>query len=581
MNQSFLRTYVIWIFLFVSLSLNAQDSSTEAFWTEFDSYVTIEEKLNHIDHKGGLLLYSDPEALLTIADTAANLAKRSSNDRGLALALNFRASYLSSIGNIDSSIILLRNSVNLLKQIENSDRLLTKTYNILSVSYYRKGLHEIQLMYMDTALSLARQSNMPSMVNTILMNRAYVMSDLGFPEVSDSLLKVVLADAHTQKDEGLTSSVLIALGNIQLILENSKEALYYADQAKESAQKAGESRQIGASYFIQSRAYFQLGNIDLAKTHLDSCNKIYQSINYQVGLVQIDYLRLKLLFARQELPKARQLAQRVYRQNSEVDQEALQTISLIYAESDMADSALFFANLYAKSLKRESTDKLNQKVAELQLKHSINDQRRQMQAVKKEQEIERQRQAIIVGLAVLVILLLVAVVVIIRYSARNKALRQERDRERLEKELISEKELKKQKEREVAAKALYISEKNALLNDLIEDIKQGRDKDKDGLIQKLRNKIDFSFQTEKEIEAFENTFKQINPDFYENAKAQFPSLSHSELRLMAYIKMGLSIREIAALNHVEAASVKTARYRLRKKMELNKDKSLDDIVNSI
>lgn len=48
----------------------------------------------------------------------------------------------------------------------------------------------------------------------------------------------------------------------------------------------------------------------------------------------------------------------------------------------------------------------------------------------------------------------------------------------------------------------------------------------------------------------------------------FPKLTQNELRLCAFVKSNLSVKEIAAINGISADSVKTARKRLRKSLNL-------------
>lgn len=60
-----------------------------------------------------------------------------------------------------------------------------------------------------------------------------------------------------------------------------------------------------------------------------------------------------------------------------------------------------------------------------------------------------------------------------------------------------------------------------------------------------------------------------------------PELTENDLRLCAYIRIGMRAKEIASMLQVTSASVNTHRYRLRKKLGLDKDASLDDFVRDI
>ena len=55
-------------------------------------------------------------------------------------------------------------------------------------------------------------------------------------------------------------------------------------------------------------------------------------------------------------------------------------------------------------------------------------------------------------------------------------------------------------------------------------------------------------------------------------------LSQTDLRLCVYIKLNLSTKEIAELMNIQPSSVEMARYRMRKKMDLDPSVDLRDIL---
>ena len=59
-----------------------------------------------------------------------------------------------------------------------------------------------------------------------------------------------------------------------------------------------------------------------------------------------------------------------------------------------------------------------------------------------------------------------------------------------------------------------------------------------------------------------------------------PGLSNSERMMCAYLKMNLSTKEIAPLLKISVRGVETMRYRLRKKLGLEREDSLTDYLNN-
>ena len=58
----------------------------------------------------------------------------------------------------------------------------------------------------------------------------------------------------------------------------------------------------------------------------------------------------------------------------------------------------------------------------------------------------------------------------------------------------------------------------------------------------------------------------------------YPNVSNNDLRLMSLLKMNLSSKEIANILNISIEGVKKARYRLRKKLNLSTEESLQELV---
>ena len=63
-------------------------------------------------------------------------------------------------------------------------------------------------------------------------------------------------------------------------------------------------------------------------------------------------------------------------------------------------------------------------------------------------------------------------------------------------------------------------------------------------------------------------FEEVHPEYLKKLSHAYPKLSENDLRLCAYIFLGMSTKEIAALTYREVRSIESSRNRLRKKLEL-------------
>ncbi len=71
----------------------------------------------------------------------------------------------------------------------------------------------------------------------------------------------------------------------------------------------------------------------------------------------------------------------------------------------------------------------------------------------------------------------------------------------------------------------------------------------------------------------------LNAEFEEKIKSAFPDLSQSDVELCGYIKLNMSIKEIADMKRTSEAAIKMARYRLKGKLKLGAQK-LEDFIQS-
>ena len=142
----------------------------------------------------------------------------------------------------------------------------------------------------------------------------------------------------------------------------------------------------------------------------------------------------------------------------------------------------------------------------------------------------------------------------------------------------------KKKNNELASSTLNNLKKNELLTDLIEDIERI---DKNVLnsslhspIKKVLKKINTHLVDKDDWLTFELHFRNAHSDFFDKLREEHPDLSSNEIKLSAYLKLNLSSKEIASLLNISIKSVEQGRWRLRKKLDLPKDSSLVNYIQS-
>ncbi|MGY6649439.1 tetratricopeptide repeat protein [Wenyingzhuangia sp. IMCC45574] len=135
------------------------------------------------------------------------------------------------------------------------------------------------------------------------------------------------------------------------------------------------------------------------------------------------------------------------------------------------------------------------------------------------------------------------------------------------------------KKKELAVTALQLIEKDKLLEEIkkgLDEVKKNKD---DSSVEQLKSTI--KVNAAKTWEEFETRFVQVNSSFYKSLGKKHSDLSRNELKLCALVKLNFSTKEMSQLLGVSADSVNKARYRLRKKLGLQRDDNLVSYINSI
>jgi hypothetical protein len=91
----------------------------------------------------------------------------------------------------------------------------------------------------------------------------------------------------------------------------------------------------------------------------------------------------------------------------------------------------------------------------------------------------------------------------------------------------------------------------------------------------------FAKEVESEWDTFSEHFVEVHPSFFEKLKNLASNLSDENLKMCAYIKMGIGNHEIANFMNIQYGSVKRAQVRIKNKLQLDKDLSLRNFIKNL
>ena len=100
-------------------------------------------------------------------------------------------------------------------------------------------------------------------------------------------------------------------------------------------------------------------------------------------------------------------------------------------------------------------------------------------------------------------------------------------------------------------------------------------------VRKIDKIIENNLCIDEEWKNFKLHFDKVHPNFFEKIKKQNIELTEENLKLCAYIKIGLTVKQIAQMLYILPRSVIKGRNRLKKKLNLSEDEDLDNFIGNL
>lgn len=385
-------------------------------------------------------------------------------------------------------------------------------------------------------------------------------------------------------------SIYIRMGDYINTIVPIHEDLKLAKQQQDTTSAIFLNMLLGNSYasnaeFDSSYVYLSEA-LDLINNYEYSFTSRKSDVLYSLGrllFIKKDYDQ-SLLYMEEALPYVKKMGLLAY------ESSIYQMMSEIYEEYGQTYSAYDYLK---ESVKIKDSLAIKEKAGEVQRIKNLSELKNYQQQIQITEQNAKIRQVRSVLIITALILILVIIIFILIYINREKKLKefkiQQLDQQLKNEEInsrLEKMELEKEveeKKREIATTQLLIEEKNKISDNLLETFKPFY-KSKEISSKIWRELQSFATnQTRKENEWDKSKvhFEKVHPDFFKKLKDYCPDLTENDLRLCAYIKIGMRSKQIAEMLSIDHRSVISNRYHLKKKLNLDKEQSLDDFIRNI
>lgn len=179
----------------------------------------------------------------------------------------------------------------------------------------------------------------------------------------------------------------------------------------------------------------------------------------------------------------------------------------------------------------------------------------------------------LIGIFIILLLMMALVILLLVGNMKKK-----RTKKRYEEMLMAEKV--ERYSQSIRAQAKVMEEGDQLLVNIgekIDDLKQASKLTRDGAEQ-LMNVLRLHKSNEENRQGFLKLQQELDTQFTERLKRDYPNLSDSQIKVASLIAIGLDLRQISSILNIEPGSVHKTRYRIRCQMGLTRNQNLDDIL---
>jgi tetratricopeptide (TPR) repeat protein len=534
--------YLLLIFLIFSgtFSLLGQNSIT-----------AVEKILTWVDDHGDVR----PEISLDSLERALRIARKSKDPREeTRVLMNMSQFVLKRLNNVERCSEFL-NQIKLLGEKNNHDPwIMSRYHNGRGVMYY----HE----FSDGDKAFAEFKSSQSIIEKAgLKDEAQLLNNYALAFLSEQnaakalkLFKKSEAISSANFRNGVPTKFLMSnssnIGICYIYLNKMDSAEFYFNHSRDLARNTATLHDDFSTLVYLGVFYEEQGMNDKALQALNEAKKI---------MIHSKSWASKVLMCEGFTS--------IYRSKGDW-KEAFSFSELSIAFSDSLRSVKFSEQAFAMDYKLE-VDQLKAEKKVQMLEGSVN------------------RQKLTLRLTLLIVLIVILMAgggfIVYRLNKQKELNRIKAENEFLEKERIrqqSEIDLFRKEEELIHANVELNVQKNEL-SGLKNRLQTHLDRSHDPEFEDLKHFLKQAQKTEKKLEQLkylDHVLSYSNSVFYSRLKQVHPTMTEDEMRLATLIRLNLSSVELVQVFNISMNSLMTKRYRMRKKLEIPKDSSLEEYI---
>lgn len=555
-------TSILFVFLFATVPYQQKVDSL----IQLLSRASNEQRVDLLNSLSQVSSNESPDKGVIYGMEALRLSEQLNYPKGEADALNYIAENQFSLGEFEKSVEYQLQALDVFEKIDDKHGIV-RSLNNLGLCFREIGNIDKAIDFHNKALELSDEVG-------DRVGKAKALVSLGICNFAASSIDVTLSffskaldiSIELENDE-LTSTIYNNMGICYATIGEHKKALNIFSLSLELNTKAENKGASAAILNNIARLYIYLGDLDKAFNAISKSYELSKELKAKAQLLN-NYL--------------------IFYEYYEAKRDHKRALEYYIKYSDLKDEII----------KMQSSERM----ANLQALNELEKRDQDLQLLQKDFEVVQSRTKLYTVLFGASFLLLVFGVYI--FVMRNRTAKQsiellEKEQQLVELELESQQKdyerlellkIKQQhdyedeiasKNRDLASLTMQMVQKNEVLAKLKEQTQtltySANNKE---TVKEVGRLIEQSLNLDKDWEDFTLHFDSVHPRFFERLLNQFPNLTQKELKQCAYIRINISIKEIANLLNITPKGVEKARSRIKTKLSLEKDEDLVSFILS-
>ncbi|HEY6975223.1 MAG TPA: tetratricopeptide repeat protein [Chitinophagaceae bacterium] len=520
--------------------------------------------------------------------------KKNGDAFNIGRTLHFIGNNYHSMSNYTKALDYYFNSIRW-KEKTNDQEGIARTLYLIAIVYQDQKNDTLALKYYGNSISAYEKLNEYSGIAIVATSIGQIYQDQkNFIKALPYLEKALEASKKINSPEA-NHAIATALLNLSSVYKDSlnfEKALAYNAEVLKTAYRDNDPLIEALSFENSGRIYFNMNKLQESNNYFLKALKKYREAGDKNSIALIQNSLAENYLQLSDLENAEQYASaalQVTNHDAGLQLEAKDALELlikITTAKGNYNKAFNYQQKYITLKDSLLSEEKSKEITRLEMLYETEKKEKEISLLKSEAEKAEILHYVMAGAALFIVITAFFLYNHQRVKNRkNKQLyesRQALSTAELNNAKLREDQLQRElefKTKELTTSALNFIQKNSLMLELKDKIKEIQGKSDHGLsreLNKLQHIVDHSFNLDNDWNEFRLYFEQVHHNFLSNLKKRFPDLTNKELRLCALLRLNLNIKETTTLLGISAESVKVARYRLRKKLGLGGEENLND-----